>query len=234
MNPFEALEVAPGATPDEIKAAYYRLAKVWHPDRFSGAEKVEAESRFRMLAESFNLLKDPTRRSEAETKFSSGSTVSGHAGGEGLQKPPADRSVGEWLQDAKGAFAAKDYPRALGLVHYVIRLDNNLADAYVLLAEVLSETNGDKRETVRALESAIRLNPRDVPSMIRLSDTFQALGMQTKAKRIREEARQIDPSHRLFRRIDASKMKGEGIHPAQGETLFEQIRSLMGRFSKKG
>src|SRR4051794_12498423 len=37
MDPFAALEVPPGATPEEVAAAYRRLAKRWHPDRGGGA-----------------------------------------------------------------------------------------------------------------------------------------------------------------------------------------------------
>ncbi|HLO68606.1 MAG TPA: DnaJ domain-containing protein, partial [Holophaga sp.] len=64
MNPYEVLEISPGSRPEEIKAAYHRLAKQWHPDRFNGAAKAEAEGRFRQLAEAFNMLKDTARREE--------------------------------------------------------------------------------------------------------------------------------------------------------------------------
>jgi hypothetical protein len=37
MDPFAALELPPGAPPQEIGAAYRRLAKRWHPDRGGGA-----------------------------------------------------------------------------------------------------------------------------------------------------------------------------------------------------
>jgi hypothetical protein len=37
MDPFAALEVPPDAAPEEIAAAYRRLAKQWHPDRGGGA-----------------------------------------------------------------------------------------------------------------------------------------------------------------------------------------------------
>lgn len=32
MNPYEELEIKPGATQDQIKQAYHRLAKAWYPD----------------------------------------------------------------------------------------------------------------------------------------------------------------------------------------------------------
>jgi curved DNA-binding protein CbpA len=59
----------PAPTMEEIKAAYHRLAKQWHPDRFSGEEKAAAEDRFRMLSESFNALKDPDKRKAYEDQF---------------------------------------------------------------------------------------------------------------------------------------------------------------------
>jgi hypothetical protein len=37
MDPFAALELPPGASAQEIGAAYRRLAKRWHPDRGGGA-----------------------------------------------------------------------------------------------------------------------------------------------------------------------------------------------------
>ena len=58
MNPFNVLEISPDASPEDIKAAYHRLAKRWHPDRFMGAEKAEAEVRFRELAEAFSTPPD--------------------------------------------------------------------------------------------------------------------------------------------------------------------------------
>jgi hypothetical protein len=37
MDPLAALEVPPDASPEEVAAAYRRLAKQWHPDRGGGA-----------------------------------------------------------------------------------------------------------------------------------------------------------------------------------------------------
>lgn len=234
MNPFEILEIAPGATPDEIKAAYHRLAKQWHPDRFTGAEKVDAENRFRMLADAFNALKDSSRRSEAESRLAKAAVAPGPDAQESTRKPVAERSVDDWFKDALEAFEAKDYSRALGLIQYSIRLDGNRADTYLLLARLLEVTGGDKRTMVRALENAVRINPKDVESMIRLADTFQDLGMQAKAHRIREEARKIAPKHKLFSKTTASSTKAASTKAVQAEGLLSQLRGLIGRLSKKG
>jgi curved DNA-binding protein CbpA len=54
---YEALEVAPDATPEEIKSAYRRLALVWHPDRPTGSSE-----RFVKIARAYEVLSDPRRR----------------------------------------------------------------------------------------------------------------------------------------------------------------------------
>jgi DnaJ domain len=40
MDPYGVLGLTPAATPDEVAAAYRRLAKEWHPDRGGGEERM--------------------------------------------------------------------------------------------------------------------------------------------------------------------------------------------------
>jgi hypothetical protein len=54
MDPFAALELPPGATPEEIAAAYRRLAKRWHPDRGGGAV---AAARMAEINVAYDLLR---------------------------------------------------------------------------------------------------------------------------------------------------------------------------------
>ncbi|MCY3999946.1 MAG: DnaJ domain-containing protein [Bacteroidetes bacterium] len=48
------------ASPDEIKAAYRKLAHQHHPDRNPGDS--EAEERFKQLQQAYSILSDPSRR----------------------------------------------------------------------------------------------------------------------------------------------------------------------------
>ena len=60
------LDVGEEATPEEIKEAYHRLAKIWHPDRYQGAsaeERARAQERFMEIKEAKEtLLKRHKRR----------------------------------------------------------------------------------------------------------------------------------------------------------------------------
>ena len=56
------LGVKPGATPDEIKKAFHKLARQYHPDRNPGNRS--AESRFKEISEAHEVLADPEKRAK--------------------------------------------------------------------------------------------------------------------------------------------------------------------------
>jgi len=70
---YEILGVPRNASQEEIKRAYRRLAKKYHPDAYKG-DKKEAERRFREIAEAYEVLSDPEKRAQYD-RF-------GHAGPE--------------------------------------------------------------------------------------------------------------------------------------------------------
>ncbi|GAA5987474.1 hypothetical protein JCM10908_001970 [Rhodotorula pacifica] len=59
---YSLLELAPSASLSQIRAAYLRLAKVWHPDRVPAEQREKATSRFQALAKAYMTLSDETRR----------------------------------------------------------------------------------------------------------------------------------------------------------------------------
>jgi len=60
QTPYEVLGVKPDASADDIRKAYRKLAKQFHPDINPG--KPEAEARFKEVSAAYDLLSDPDKR----------------------------------------------------------------------------------------------------------------------------------------------------------------------------
>jgi len=58
---YQTLGVARNATEEEIQKAYRKLARKFHPDV---SQEQDAESRFKEIAEAYEVLKDPAKRSK--------------------------------------------------------------------------------------------------------------------------------------------------------------------------
>ena len=57
---YETLGVARSATPDEIKLAFRKLARLYHPD--VAKNKVTGEAKFKVINEAYEVLGDPEKR----------------------------------------------------------------------------------------------------------------------------------------------------------------------------
>jgi molecular chaperone DnaJ/curved DNA-binding protein len=57
---YQVLEVDEGASAEEVKKAYRRLARTYHPDR--NPDDPEAEERFKAVQEAYEVLSDPQKR----------------------------------------------------------------------------------------------------------------------------------------------------------------------------
>ena len=79
---YDLLRIKKGATEDEIKKAYRKLAVKYHPDKNQGDKS--AEDKFKEISEAYEVLSDPEKRSKYDqfghAAFGPGSR-SGRGGG---------------------------------------------------------------------------------------------------------------------------------------------------------
>ena len=77
---YDALGVAKGASADELKRAYRKMAMQYHPDRNAGDKA--AEQKFKDISEAYDVLKDDQKRA-AYDRFGHAAFENGGMGGAG-------------------------------------------------------------------------------------------------------------------------------------------------------
>jgi len=63
---YKALGVSKGASAEEIKKSYRKLARKYHPDANKG--EAASEERFKEISEAYTVLSDAKRRKEYDGK----------------------------------------------------------------------------------------------------------------------------------------------------------------------
>ena len=78
---YKTLGVDSKATADEIKKAYRKLARTYHPDR--NPDDKAAEERFKEISQAYDVLGDPEKRAQYDSGTGSFATGAGPGGGFG-------------------------------------------------------------------------------------------------------------------------------------------------------
>src|SRR6476659_8050245 len=79
QDPYDVLGVERGASTDEVKSAFRRLAQRFHPDKNPGDDR--AQQKFKEINAAYQILSDPEKRAMFD-RF--GSSNLGGAGGAGF------------------------------------------------------------------------------------------------------------------------------------------------------
>lgn len=145
---YQILGVERGATPEEIRKAYHRLAIQYHPDKNPGNH--EAEEHFKSVSEAYQVLSDPEKRAQYDRFGRAG--VRGGAPGEPAGFDPLEifrefaRAYSGWgdFGDLLGSFMGGNFQSRRGDAR-----DRRGEDLRLVLPLTLEEISNGVEKTVR-------------------------------------------------------------------------------------
>lgn len=241
---YAILGVPRTATNLEIREAYLKLARDSHPDKVKDREeRKKAEEIFKSVTAAYDTLsKERSRRdytaklpSTGETQVASraGAPQSGWTPAQTSTAASGSRGSADLLAQGIEAFRQKDYHTAVQLLTIVTTQDEKNARAHAILGLALAKNPNWMRDALQHMETASRLEPKNVSYLSELAILLQSQGLKLRAKRALETAISLKPDHpdvaRAQKEIPISPPEPEISARATPETP----RGLFDRFRKR-
>ncbi len=185
MTHYEILGLKRDSSSDELKRAYYRLVKRFHPDRYFkiGHDdlKNKLSSIFKRINLAYTVLSDKSKRQEYDSGLSRTSEQTDTA----FQR----------FQEGMELYQRKAYTDAVTAFGQAVYLDAAKPRYHFYYGLALREA-GKYKEAERALLKAIELVPDNPDYVTELGYLYLRLDMKLRAKKTFERALNISPAHK--------------------------------------
>ena len=224
LDHFQLFGLTRSADEAEIKKAYFKLARKYHPDRF-GRDldpqlKVQIDELFDRITKSYKALTTP-----------------GAAAAPPEPPPPAadeaDKDPGKnadtRFRQGKTLYSQARYEEAIQYLEEAVRMNDNKGDYFLLLALSQSKVRGYSKKAEKNFLRAIELEPWNPEGIVGLGILYKKEGMNTRAKRQFERALEIEPNHQAAKN-ELETMDGKS-EEKKGKSLFSS--DIFGSKKKK-
>jgi len=222
-DPHEILGVSPHATRDEIRDAYYRLAKDFHPDRHLNATletRRQVDAIFARITEAYEAIRDGGDKSSVLTPMPLASATPAPRGSAPLPSAPPGETTAQRearaekaFQDARAKIANRDFVSAVALLREAVTLNPDASRYHLLLGTTLAAHPKMQREAEHALKKAAELDQFNAAPLVALGQLYARANMNIQAEKMFNEALRLDPESKAARKgLDAIKStKGGGF-----------------------
>jgi tetratricopeptide (TPR) repeat protein len=235
---YQVLGITVAVTSAELKKAYFRLAKSYHPDRHFDATmadlKNKLEALFDRIHKAYTILSDQMKRAEydmtamkkmhgAATKAADEFVKKRAAGYQEEDKEKVARAADQFNNGMR-EFKTGNYWGALEAFTWATRLDPLKAPYFYYHGICLANIPRRKHEAEESLQKAIKLDPAKVEYHIELSNIYLKSNLRAKAVSVLNNA--------LMRNPDSRKLK-DALKAASGTVTGSAAEEKKGgMFSK--
>lgn len=214
-NHFEILGIQPGANDAQVKEAYFRLAKRFHPDTHHDPSladlRDQLEAVFIRLGAAYDVLRNPRTRAGHEADLATRApriTVLRPQEPEVAVEPPppaptpADPAqdalaVQEALRKAQYYFEKDKCWDAIQLLEPVLTLAQGkpLQRVRVLLSKAYLKNPKWVKQAEQTLQTVIREDPKDIEANFLLGTIYKASGLRSRATHAFQRVLELNADH---------------------------------------
>ncbi len=209
MTLYQVLDVPKTASDEDIKKAYFQMARRFHPDRFDRSIAADFKSQidevFDGITHAYRVLSNKESRRVYDAKSAPASTQDDAQ--EILKKADIKFRQGKTLH-GQGRF-----DEAVAYLEEAVRMRRDKADYYLLLAVCESKLKAYVKKSEQDFQKAIQLEPWNPEGYVGLGILYKTEGMQTRAIKQFEKALEVDPDHANAREALAELTGGQKKGP---------------------
>jgi len=194
-NYYQILGVSKNASEDEIKKAYFQLARKFHPDRLDRSVKDHYRTQigevFDTITKAYRTLSNKALRKQYDVKSPA------------ITKEDSRdfyRKADIKFRQAKTLYNLGRYEDALVLLEEAISLKKDKADYFLLLAMAEAKIPTYHRKAEEHFLRVRELEPWNSQACVGLGLLYKAEGLLTKATKSFQKALELDADHELARR----------------------------------
>jgi curved DNA-binding protein CbpA len=195
---YELLNLKNSASSEEIKDAYYKLAKKFHPDRLGSAPdpdlKEKANFVFARINRSYDILSNEDKKRDYDTK--------GYK-----EVAPQDKVIENLIEKAnilfrkaKTLYNQKKFWEAASILEEAVRYDANKASYFQLLGLAQSDVPALRRSAEKNFQKVMELEPWNAEPYVALGLLFLNEKLEKRAEGFFRKALSIDPDHAMARK----------------------------------
>ncbi len=187
---YQVLGVASGSSPDDVRRAYYGLAKKFHPDKFTREDmKAKAEKVFAHITEAYSTLSN----SETRAKYDEDQAIRKGAHTQEKKVDSGDMAHMNF-KHGREMFDKGKIGEAISFLQNACDQDPSKAEHFHYLALAQSRNPRWKKDAEENFLKAIERDPTNAEIFAQLGSLYAKGGLHSKARDMFKKALQWDPA----------------------------------------
>lgn len=206
---YSILGVSPHATESEIKNAYRKLAKKFHPDKqYYAGKEVFTNKDFDEVNEAYRILSNKEKKQEYDYKRSHLDV------GQSMTERAKNLQAENSFRNGIAALNKKQYHEAADFLRWAVQYNPKKAIYHSKYGLAIGLSGGDLEKARISCEKAIEMEMYNANHYVDLGDVYRIAGLTEKAREKYKEALKWDKNN---------KKAQEGLKLVKSKGIFKKL-----------